>query len=99
MTEKDIIHNSRLIRHNLDWKKIKERNHYFIKEIDKNTLLSNINKKVCTTLNYIDHFITLVFAVTVYISIFAFIFLVNISKGTVCDFYNRIKYLCNNCKT
>ena len=37
-------------------------------------MLSNKNKKVCTTLNYIEHFVTLVFAVTVCISISAFAF-------------------------
>ena len=35
---------------------------------------------VCTTLNYIEHFLTLVSAVTVSISISAFASLVNISK-------------------
>ena len=31
--------------------KIKEIDNYFIKEIDQNELLSNKNKKVCTTPN------------------------------------------------
>ena len=42
-------------------------NNYFIKEIDQNELLSNKNKKVCTTLNYTEHF-----AVTKCVSISAF---------------------------
>ena len=28
---------------------------YFIKEIDQNELMSNKRKKVCKTLNYIEH--------------------------------------------
>ena len=40
----------------------------------------NKNKKVCTTLNYIKHFPTLVIAVTVCIFISTFASLVNISK-------------------
>ena len=37
----------------------------FIKEIDQNELLSNKNKKVCTTPNYLEHFLILVFSVNV----------------------------------
>ena len=48
MTEEDISQEFRL-------KKIKEVNDYFIKEIDQNKLLSNKIKKICTTLNYIEH--------------------------------------------
>ena len=56
-------------------------NNYFIKEIDQNELLSNKNKKVCTTLNYTERFLILVDAVTVRISISAFASLVDISNG------------------
>ena len=80
-------------------KKIKAISNYFIKEIDQNELLSNKNKKVCTTLNYIEHFLTLVFAVTAFIFISAFPFLVNISKGImsssiglyICAIISKIK--------
>ena len=72
MTEEGISQEIRL-------KKTKETN--FIKEIDRNELLNNKNEKVCTTLNYIEHFLTLIFAVTVCISIPAFVSLVSISKG------------------
>ena len=41
----------------------------------------NQNKKVCTTLNYIEHFLTLVYAVTVCISISTFATLTDFSKG------------------
>ena len=61
---------------------MKEMNNYFIKEIDQNKLLSNKNKNVCSTLNYIEHFFALVFAVAACISISAFASLVDISKGT-----------------
>ena len=59
---------------------MKEIRDYFIKEIDQNELLSNQSKKVCTTLNYNEHFFTLVFAVTICISISAFASLIDISK-------------------
>ena len=41
------------------------------------------NKNVCTTLNCIEHFLTLVFEVTVCISISAFASLADISMGIV----------------
>ena len=54
-----------------------------MKEIYWNELWSNKNKKVCTTLNYIEHFLTLVFTVTVRISISTFASQVDISKGII----------------
>ena len=62
-------------------------------------MLSNKNKKICTTLNYIEHFLTLVLAITVCIYIFAFASLVNFSKGimsstiglNICAIIARIK--------
>ena len=66
-------------------KKLKGINNYFIKERDQNELLSNNNEKVCTTLNYTEQFLTLVFAVTVCISISAFASAVNISKAIICS--------------
>ena len=38
-----------------------EKTNYFIKKIDNEQLMSNKNKKASTTLNYIEHFLTLVF--------------------------------------
>ena len=73
MTEKDISQEFSL--------KSEEINNYFIKEIDQNELLCNKNKKVYTTLNYNEHFLTLAFAVTICISISPFASLVDISKG------------------
>ena len=52
-----------------------------MKEIDQNELMSNQNKKICTALNYIEHSLTLNFAVTGCISISAFAVLVNIFSG------------------
>ena len=62
-------------------------------------MLSNKSKKVCATLNYIEHFLTLVFAVTVWTSISAFASVVNISKVimsstirlNICALIGRIK--------
>ena len=44
-------------------------------------MLSNKNKKVFTTLSYIEHFLTLVFDVIISIFISSFASLINISKG------------------
>ena len=51
---------------------------YFIKEINQNELMSNKNKKVCTTLNYIEYFLTSVFAIIGCIPISVFASLVDI---------------------
>ena len=74
MTEEDISQEFRL-------KNIEKTRNYFIKEINQNELMSKKNKKVCTTLNYIERFLNLVFAVTGCISISAFASLVNIPMG------------------
>ena len=62
-------------------------------------MTSNKSKKVCTTLNYIEHFLALVFAVTGCISFFAFASLVDIPAGilsssigsNICGIIARIK--------
>ena len=56
-------------------KNLEEKKNYFIKEIDKDKLTSTKHKKVCMTLNYIEHFIILASAVIECISNFAFAFL------------------------
>ena len=63
------------------WKKIKQINNYFIKEIGQNELLSPKYKQVCLTLDYIEQFLTLVLAVSICIFISAFASLIDISKG------------------
>ena len=40
-------------------KNINETRNYFFKEIKKNELMSKKHKKVCTTLNYNEHFLIL----------------------------------------
>ena len=52
---------------------IKEPVNYFIKEIDQFELMSKKRKKICKTLNYVEHFLILASAVTgcIPISVFA----------------------------
>ena len=92
MTEQPIKQEFRL-------KKLKWINNYSIKEIEQNQILSNKNKKLFITLNYTEHFLSLVFAVTVCISISDFAFLNDISKEimssvigvNICAIIARIK--------
>ena len=58
-----------------------ETKNYFIKEIDQNELVSNKHKNVCTTLNYIKHFLNLASAITGCVSISAFASLLGIPIG------------------
>ena len=67
-------------------KNIDETRNYLIEEINRNELMSKKHKKVCTTLNYIKHFlinysIILTSAITGCISISAFASLVGIPIG------------------
>ena len=62
MVEEDISQELRL--KNTD--KIKN---YFLEEIEQNELISRTHKKVCTTLNYTEHFLILASAFTGCISI------------------------------
>ena len=45
-------------------KNIEETKNYFFEEIDENELMSRKHKKVCTTANYIQHFLISVSAIT-----------------------------------
>ena len=74
MKEKNVSQGFRL-------KNIDETRNYFFEEIEKNNLMSRKHKKVCTTLNYIEHFLILVSAVTGCISIFVFASLFGIPIG------------------
>ena len=65
MSEENISQEFRL-------KNIDETRNYFIKEINQNELISRKLKKVCTTLNYIEHFLILVSTITGCISVSAF---------------------------
>ena len=43
---------------------IDETRNYFLEEIEQNKLMSRKHKKVCTTLNYIEHFLILTCTIT-----------------------------------
>ena len=58
MTEENISQEFRL-------KNIDETRNYLIKEINLNKLISKKCKKVCTVLNYIEHFLILCSTITV----------------------------------
>ena len=62
-------------------KNIDETRNYFFEELEQNELMSKKHKKVCVTLDYIEHFFILASTVTGCISISAFASLVGISIG------------------
>ena len=60
---------------------IDEVRNYLIEEIKQNELMSKKHKKVCTTLNYIEHFLILALTITGCVSISAFASLIGILIG------------------
>ena len=60
---------------------INKTRNYLLEEINRNELMSKKHKKVCTTLNYIEHFLILASTITGCISISAFASLVGIPIG------------------
>ena len=62
-------------------KNIEETKNYFIKEIGQSELMSKKHKKVCLTLNYLEHFLILASTVTGCISISALASLADIPIG------------------
>ena len=54
---------------------------YFLDEIKQNELMSRKHKKVCTTINCIEHFLILASTITVRISISVFAYLIGIPIG------------------
>ena len=56
---------------------------YFVEEIEQSQLITNILKKVCTTLKYIEHFLILASAITWCISISAVASLIGTPIGIV----------------
>ena len=58
-----------------------ETRNYFLEEIKQNELLSKKHEKVCTTQNYIEHFLVLASTITGCIQISAFTYLVGIPIG------------------
>ena len=59
-------------------KNFDETRNYLIEEINRNELMSKKHKKVCTTLNYIEHFLILGSTITGCVSISSFASLVGI---------------------
>ena len=53
-----------------------------LKKYKKNELMSKKHKKVCITLNYIEHFLVLAFIITGFVSVSVFACLVVIPVGT-----------------
>ena len=53
-------------------KNIDETRNYFLKEIEQNELMNKKHKKVCTALNYIEHFFVLASTITGYIYIYIY---------------------------
>ena len=58
-----------------------ETRNYFLKEINQNKLMSGKHKKICTIVNYIEHFLILTSTITGYISVVAFGSLIGIPIG------------------
>ena len=63
------------------FKNIDKTRDYFLEEIKQNELMSRKHKKVCITLNYIEHFLILASTITGCISISAFVSLLGIPIG------------------
>ena len=57
MCKEDLSHEFRL-------KNIDETRNYFVEEISQNEFISKKHKKICTTLNYIEHLLILASVVT-----------------------------------
>ena len=76
-------------------KNIDEAKNYFIEEIKKNEMRSVKHKKVCKTLNYIEHFLILASTIPGCIYIYAFASLICIPIR-INSFCNRVKNLCSN---
>ena len=91
MVEKNISQEFRL-------KNIDEARKYLAEEMNRNELISNKNKKVCTTLNNIEQFLILGSTITGCVSISAFCFFGCYSNRNY-DLNGRIKNVRNNCST
>ena len=70
-----------IISQELKVKNIDERRNYFLEEIEQNELMSRKHKRVCTILNYIEHFLTLASTITGCILISTFASLLGIPVG------------------
>ena len=63
-------------------KNIDETRNYLLEELKQNELTSRKHKKICTSINYIEHFLILASTTTGCISIFAFASLLGIPTWT-----------------
>ena len=77
---------------NWDWKN--RWNNYLIEEINENEKMYKKHKRVCKVLNYIEHSLFAISAVTGSVSISAFAPSWDSNRNY--EFYNKIKNLCNN---
>ena len=68
------------IRQEFRLKNKDEARNYFLEEIKQNELMSRKHRKVCTTLNYIKHFLILISTITGCISISVLASLLGIPK-------------------
>ena len=73
-------------------KNMDETRNCLIEEINQSEVISKKRKKVCATVNYIEHFLILGSTITGCVSISAFY------SSRNYWFCNRIKNLCNNCR-
>ena len=62
-------------------KNIDETRNYFLEEAEQNELMSRKHKQICTTLNYIEHFLILASTNTGCILISAFASLIDVLMG------------------
>ena len=46
-------------------RKIVDTRNYFLKEVERDKLMSKNHKKVCTTLNYVKHFFILAYTIII----------------------------------
>ena len=80
MAEENISQEFRL-KNGCRLKNIDETRSYFLEEMKQNELICKKHKKVCTTLNYIEHFLILASTITGCILISAFASLLGIPVG------------------
>ena len=78
-------------------KNIVEIRNYFLEEIEQNELKSRKYKNVCTTLNYIEHFLIVLSIITGFISVSAFVSFLGIPIE-ITTYAIKIKYFCSSSK-
>ena len=85
------------IRQEFRLKNIDKTRNYLIEEINRNELMRKKHKTVCTTLNYIEHFLILAASRIGYVPMLPFLFcFFSWYSYRNYEFCNKIKNLCNN---